>query len=150
MTGPRWPVGLDPVDTPVYVRNELVVPLPAERVWARLVAAADWPTWYASASRVALPDGDDRLGPGTGFRWVTLGVRVTCVVDRWEPHRVLGWTGRAVGGRGHHRWLLSPVPGGTRVVTEETQAGPLPSAGRWWLRAALLSRHQRWLEGIGG
>lgn len=145
---PTWPAGLEPDRTPVSTRNTLLVPASPAVVWERLVDAADWPRWYAGAHDVVLAGGAERLAPGTEFRWRTLGVQVTCVVDRWERYRLLGWTGRALGSRGHHRWLLTPTSGGTLVVTEETQAGVVPRVGRWWLRRALLGWHQRWLEGI--
>ncbi|MCI4066764.1 SRPBCC family protein [Micromonospora sp. R77] len=147
MTAPGWPRGLEPERTPVHVRNEAWVPLPPEAVWARLVDAVAWPSWYANAHRVVVVDAA-ALGPGVRFRWTTLHVRVSCVVDRWEPGRLLGWTGRALGSSGHHRWVLTPLDGGTRVVTEETQAGPVPRLAGRWLTRSLLRWHQRWLDGI--
>jgi hypothetical protein len=134
----------------VYTRNELLVAAPPARVWARLVEAPAWPGWYPGARDVVLADGADRLGPGAAFDWTTLGVRVRCRVDLWRPHAALGWSGRALGSTGHHRWLLTPEGGGTRVVTEETQAGPVPAVGRWWLRRSLLRWHQLWLAGLAG
>jgi hypothetical protein len=35
-----------------------------------------------------------------------------------------------------------------RVITEETQVGPLTTVGRWYLRRGLLREHQNWLEGL--
>ncbi|MEV0001527.1 SRPBCC family protein [Micromonospora sp. NPDC050980] len=147
MSAPLWPAGLEPHRASVSVRNEARVALAPEAVWERLVDATAWPSWYANAQRVVL-DGQARLGPGVRFRWTTLHVRVTCVVDRWEPHRVLGWTGHALGSSGHHRWILTAVPGGTRVVTEETQTGLLPRLSSRWLSRSLRHWHQRWIEGI--
>ncbi|MFI2710606.1 SRPBCC family protein [Micromonospora sp. NPDC018662] len=133
----------------MHTRNEAFVPLAPEAVWSRLVDATAWPSWYPNARRVVLT-GAPVLGPGVGFRWTTLHVRVRCVVDRWEPYRLLGWTGRAVGSSGHHRWLLTPRPGGTLVVTEETQTGVLPHLAGRVLTRSLLRWHQRWLDGIAG
>ncbi|MFC0002726.1 SRPBCC family protein [Micromonospora siamensis] len=150
MTAPDWPAGLTPDRAPVHTRNELLVPLPPARVWQRLVAAPAWPDWYAGARDVALPAGRGELGPGVVFDWTTLGVRVRCRVDLWRPYAALGWSGRALGSTGHHRWLLTAEGDGTRVVTEEVQAGPVPAVGRWWLRRSLLGWHQRWLAGLAG
>ncbi|MFI6130672.1 SRPBCC family protein [Micromonospora sp. NPDC051141] len=149
MTASGWPPGREPARCPVHTRNEAFVPLPPQAVWQRLVDATAWPSWYPNARRVVVT-GAPVLGPGVEFRWTTLRVRVRCVVDRWEPYRLLGWTGRAVGSSGHHRWVLTPAPGGTRVVTEETQTGLLPHLAAPVLTRSLLRWHQRWLDGIAG
>ena len=148
MTGPAWPRGLDPAGAPVYTRNELTVAADPESVWAALVDAQRWPDWYRNARDVRV-EGGGPLTDGAVFRWTTFGVRVRCVVDRWEPGHLLGWTGAALGSRGHHRWILRPAAaGGTHVVTEEVQVGLLPTVGRRWLRRGLLTWHQRWLDGL--
>jgi uncharacterized protein YndB with AHSA1/START domain len=145
-----WPPGLDPAGAPVYTRNELTVTPDPAAVWAALVDAQRWPDWYGNAHDVHV-EGGGRLTDGALFRWTTFGVRVRCVIDRWEPGHLLGWTGAALGSRGHHRWILHPATGGgSHVVTEEVQAGLLPTAGRWWLRRGLYKWHQRWLEGLNG
>lgn len=151
-----WPAGLDPATSPVYARNTLDVPADPAWVWARLVDAQSWPDWYANARRVRLReraalDGAGRavLGPGTVFTWVTFGVPVRCEITEWEPHRLLGWSGTGPGARGHHRWELTGlVGGGTRAVTEEVQAGPVPTVAAPVLRRGLLHWHQRWLAGL--
>lgn len=43
---------------------------------------------------------------------------------------------------------LEPAAGGTHVVTEETERGPLPWLLRWYLRGALHGAHQKWLESL--
>jgi len=44
--------------------------------------------------------------------------------------------------------LREPVPGGTLVLTHETERGPLPWWLRWYLRGALHGAHQEWLESL--
>ena len=53
----RWPEAFDPTRCPVHVVNELTMAARAEEVWARLVRAAEWPTWYPNARRVAFEQG---------------------------------------------------------------------------------------------
>ena len=65
-----------------------------------------------------------------------------------EPPRALDWEGGATGVDAYHAWLLAPIPGGTLVLTEETERGPLPWWLRWYLRGALHGAHQEWLESL--
>jgi hypothetical protein len=143
-----WPPGLTPARGRIYTFHELTVDRPAEAVWAQLVDANRWPDWFDNCRDMRI-EGNDRLAAGTVFRWIAFGVRVRCVVDRWEPGRLLAWTGTGFGSRGHHQWLLRPTAdGGTHVVSEEVMAGLLPVAVRAWLRPALLRSNKRWLDGL--
>lgn len=148
MSEPAWPGGLSPARGRISTFHERVVTPPPEAVWAKLVDANRWPQWFDNCRDMRI-EGGDRLADGTVFRWVAFGVRVRCVVDRWEPGRLLAWTGTGAGARGHHRWLLRPArDGGTHVITEEVMTGLVPFAGRFWLRPALLRSNKRWLDGL--
>lgn len=149
MTGPRWdrwPGDLGP-GAPVYTVNELDIPAPLEAVWDALIDAERWPSSYDNARDVVV-DGGGPLRPGARFAWTTLGVRVHTTVEVFEPCGALGWRGDTWYGRGLHTRLLVPTASGCRVVTEEAQAGLVPSIGRLVLRRQLLHWHQRWLEGL--
>ncbi|BDP43817.1 hypothetical protein DAETH_37860 (plasmid) [Deinococcus aetherius] len=143
-----WPPGFDPRHAPVHTVNELFIPAPPGAVWAPLIHAALWPTWYANSRNVRLEGEGELLGPETRFRWTTFGVPVRTVVEEFGPPHRLAWRGEGLGARGYHAWTLLPVAGGTRVVTEEVQFGLVPRLGRGLLRAALLREHQRWLKGL--
>jgi hypothetical protein len=82
--------------------------------------------------------------------WRFLGATVRVTVKVCEPPRVLDWEGGANGVHAYHAWLLKPVPGGTLVLTQETERGPLPWLLRWYLRGALHGAHQQWLENLEG
>jgi hypothetical protein len=53
-----------------------------------------------------------------------------------------------MGVHAYHAWVLQPMPGGVRVITEETQHGISASLVGFFLRRGLLNQHQRWLEGL--
>ena len=144
----RWPAGLAPSRAAVYAHNELDIAASPDAVWAWLIAAPRWPELYANCKRLRIVDGGDRLANGTRFTWWTFGVPVDTTVDGFEPHRYLAWTGRGLGARGHHVWLIAPTAAGCRVVTEETQVGFAPRVLAPWLRGALVRQHQRWLDGF--
>ena len=67
----------------------------------------------------------------------------------WRAAGRLGWSWRGPGARGHHLWALSSTPEGTRVVTQETQRGPLPGLAAPLLRRVMPVGHAAWLRGIG-
>ncbi len=145
----RWPQGYEPEGAPVHTYDELEVKASPENCWAWLIRAGLWPTWYPRASKVVIDGGGSDIGLGTVFHWNTLGVRVHTEVTEFEPYRRLGWTGRALGGRGFHGWVLEPRDGGCLIVTEETQRGWSSSMGRWYLRSAIHQAHQVWLRELG-
>ena len=145
----RWPAGCEPEGAPIHTYNELEVAASPERVWAWLVRATAWPSYYDNASKVRFADGggpDLRLG--SRFTWRTFNVSVDTTVTELVPNERLAWTGKTVGGGGYHGWVIERTAAGCRVVTEETQRGLVPSLGRWFLRGGLLTQHQRWLEGL--
>lgn len=145
-----WPDDMRPNDVPVHSWNELTIDAPAEAIWAVLIRAADWPSFYRNSSEVrfAAGEGPD-LQEGTVWSWRTFGVRVRTRVTVFEPHRCLMWRGDQPHVHACHAWVLQPEPnGGCRVITEETQRGVVPWLARSFLRPGLHKHHQRWLEGI--
>lgn len=146
----RWPTGMEPEHSTVYARNELVIPAAPDRIWRWLCRAARWPEWYGNCGWIRLGDDDSPdLGPGSQFVWKTFGVRVRSKVIIYDRSVELGWDATAFGLRAYHGWLFEVVDAGhTRVITEETQVGPLTRVGRWYLRRGLLNEHQNWLEGL--
>jgi polyketide cyclase/dehydrase/lipid transport protein len=149
----QWPENCAPCNSPIYALNELHMSVPAHVAWEWLVRAPLWPGWYTNARHVSILEGADqqRLSAGTRFRWRTsntLWRPVETTVDICEPPAKLGWGGAAMGSRGYHSWLFIPDGDGCHVVTEECQAGVLPSLGRRVLKRGLVKHHQRWLEGL--
>lgn len=145
----RWPAGARPEGAAVHTYNALAIAAPPPRVWAWLVRATAWPSYYGNARNVRFenaPGPDLKLG--TRFTWTTFGVRVDTTVVELVANERLAWRGETLGGTGYHGWVIEPTPTGCHVVTEETQRGLVPSLGRWFLRRGLLTQHQRWLEGL--
>ncbi|MBD5654154.1 MAG: hypothetical protein IAI50_03110, partial [Candidatus Eremiobacteraeota bacterium] len=71
-----WPAGFRPYESRLYVRNRLDMDASVEAVWASLVAAPLWPTWFPNATAVALPAGRDILEASMKFSWSQSGVRL--------------------------------------------------------------------------
>lgn len=133
----------------MYSFNELTMPVPARRIWPWLVRAAEWPAYYANARDVRfVSSGGPELEAGTVFRWRTFGVPVETRVEELVPFERLSWSGRGLGARGFHAWILVDEGERCRVVTEEAQRGFVPSLCRLAFRRMLQYQHQRWLEGL--
>ena len=101
----------------------------------------------SALAMVALVAADRRTENASSF---SLDVSpITCTVTAFdEAAGRLGWSWRGPGARGHHLWSLSPSSGGTRVITQETQRGPLPRLTAPLLRRVMHAGHDAWLRGI--
>jgi uncharacterized protein YndB with AHSA1/START domain len=148
MPWPDWPTGAEPARCPVYVHNAVEIAAAPEATWRWLVRADLWPTWFPSCKNVRFERGGPELATGTKVAWHMLGADIRVEVVRCEPPRLLDWQGGASGVHAYHSWLLEPQGTGTRLVTDETERGPLPFLLRWYLRGALHRAHQQWIEGL--
>jgi uncharacterized protein YndB with AHSA1/START domain len=145
----RWPDRYSPQSSPVHVVNELSMAAPPEAVWKGLIRAADWPAYYANASKVVIEDGGPDLTVGARFTWKTFGVDLKTQVQEFEPNTRIAWLAIAPLLEAYHAWLIEPLAGGgCRVVTEETQHGLAARAGRLVYPGRMEHWHQRWLEGL--
>ncbi|GAC1560487.1 MAG: SRPBCC domain-containing protein [Polyangiales bacterium] len=144
----RWPAEFDPARAPIHVRNERVMTRGAPAVWAWLVRATAWPTYYANSSNVRLEGGGDELSAGQVFRWKTFGVRLRSVVEECVPTERLAWNARGLGVWAYHAWLLLPHGDGCRVITEETQFGLLSRLGSALMPERMHRQHQAWLDAL--
>ena len=130
------------------MHNELEIPAAPRAVWAWLVRAELWPTWYPNSKGVEVEGGVADLTPGATFRWTTFGVRLSSKVEEFVPCERLAWSARAAGIRAYHVWLIEERQPGCFVVTEEAQNGLLARLSNA-LRPDNMSRHhQNWLEGL--
>src|SRR5258708_6388430 len=120
-----------------------------DAVWRALVCAADWPGFYANASKVAIEGGGQALSAGARFTWRTFGADLKTRGQGSEPPFRIAWLALAPGVEAYHAWLITPAPGGgCSVLTEETQRGLIARAGRLIFPGRMERWHQRWLEGL--
>jgi len=104
----HWPRGLEPRNVDVFVHNEGWIHAPPEVVWANLIDAAQWPSWYSNAANVRIEGGATKLAKGVSFTWTTFGFPIHSTVDIFEPNREIGWNVDTHQFRVHHAWLLLP------------------------------------------
>jgi hypothetical protein len=144
----RWPDRFQPGRAPVHVRNTIDVPSLPDRVWAWLVRATLWSTWYSNSANVVIEGGGPDLTPGVRFRWKTFGVSLTSKVEEFVPPERLAWTGRSFGVDVYHAWLISGTSSGCHVLTEESQYGVLARLDHAFRPRRMETLHQVWLESL--
>ncbi|MCB9649148.1 MAG: SRPBCC family protein [Deltaproteobacteria bacterium] len=121
---------------PVQATAELVIEAPPEVVWATLADIASWPEWNPDVARAAL---NGALAAGTTFSWKAGGMAIESQLVAVMKPGTLGWTGRTFGTRAVHMSFFKAHERGTRAVTEESFAGPLP----WLLRGMMRKMLKR-------
>ncbi len=144
----RWPDEFAPNRAPIHVRNELAISAPASIVWAWLIRARDWPSWYSNSHDVVLENEAADLAPGVTFRWRTFGVRLLSHVEEFVPPERLAWNARGLGVWVYHAWIVRPSATGCTVLTEETQYGFLARLGHLLMPNRMYRLHQLWLEAL--
>jgi hypothetical protein len=143
----RWPAHYAPTTAPVHVRNEIDMDVPTDVVWAWLIRAQLWPTWYANAAHVMFLQGTPPdLSADARFKWKTFGVRLESTVLEFVPTERIAWDARGIGINAYHAWVISATPRGSHVLTEETQHGWLARVGNFLMPWRMRNYHQLWLE----
>ena len=143
-----WPPEFEPTRSPVFVRNTIAVDAAPEVVWAWLVRAPLWPSYYANSSNVAIAGGGAALTAGARFTWKTIGVSLQSTVREFVPDQRLAWDAKGIGVWAYHAWLLDPEGQGCTVITEETQHGFLARLGSLVFPQRMGRWHQTWLEAL--
>jgi uncharacterized protein YndB with AHSA1/START domain len=138
---------LRPRPASITALNEITVDAPAQAVWALLADASHWPQWYA-ACRWVHSTAPGPLTVGAAFDWKAHPVTLHSVVTESVPGKVFRYTAASAGLHVDHAFTLAETPHGTQVRSKETQAGPLPAAGRVVLGPSLQRATQRWLENL--
>jgi hypothetical protein len=143
----RWPEAYDPAKAAFFVHNQIDIHAPPDVVWDIIVHVEDWPNWYAGATDLTVSQGDrGRVTAGSMVRWKTMGLKFDSYVREFEPHTRFAWESRKPVIQGYHAWLLMPIAGGTRVITDESFNGFLAYLQGAFIPKKLHGLHQTFLE----
>jgi uncharacterized protein YndB with AHSA1/START domain len=143
----HWPDGFHPEQADLFAHNEIVIRASCEKVFASLVDAPEWPSWYPNSHNVKLlnsPDG--KLHEGTRFSWDTFNVAIESRVHEFVPNSRLGWFGDGTGMNAYHTFLLLKTGESCHVVTEEVVKGPGAIEFRQQQPNAMHEGHDLWLQ----
>jgi Polyketide cyclase / dehydrase and lipid transport len=104
----HWPDGFHPEQADLFAHNEIVVHASCEKVFANIVEAEAWPSWYPNSHNVSVLNGPDgKLRKGARFSWDTFGVHIESRVHEFVPGSRIGWFGDGTGLN-----VLTPVKNG--------------------------------------
>ena len=145
----RWPEGFHPEQADLFAHNEIAVHAPCEKVFANMVDAQAWPSWYPNSQNIKLlnsPDG--KLHKGTRFSWDTFGLHFESRVHEFAPNSRIAWFGDSSSTNNYHAYLLSKTHEGCRVVTEEVVKGPGAVELRKNRPQAMHDGHDLWLNAL--
>ena len=144
----KWPEEYSQSDVDVHVSNELEMQVSSEMVWAWLIRARLWPTWYSNSADVVIELAKPDLYPGCRFKWRTFGLNLESKVVEFVPNERLAWTAHGIGINAYHAWLIEKRETGCHVVTEENQKGALARLNNMFRPNNMKKYHQLWLEGL--
>ncbi|MFF7051761.1 SRPBCC family protein [Streptomyces griseorubiginosus] len=114
----HWPSGFSPDQAHSFCQTQAVVQTPPALAFALLTDVPRWPEWVPGLSEV-------RAGPlERSFEVWFDGHRFEMFAGEHVPYTRLGWSGVGAGVQLYQAWLLTPVTGGTHVVTENVVRGP--------------------------
>ncbi len=147
MTEIHWPAQFAPATMPVHVVNRLAIAAPPRAVWAKLIAANEWPSFYRNSSNVSV-EGGGELRAGASFRWRTFGINLRSSVEEFVPDERIAWLAVGPGIVAYHAWVITPTLAGCAVLSEETQSGIVARLGKLIFPRGMYAEHQKWLEGL--
>ncbi|CAM4408768.1 Polyketide cyclase / dehydrase and lipid transport [Pedobacter westerhofensis] len=138
----NWPEDMVPSRCPIHFTNELEVAASPETIWSLLTNTNAWPQFYPSIAQVHLLHGHQSLQMGTEFETSFAGQDVLASVQEFEPMKRIAWGGHpkvTEESRAYHAWIITPIPGGCHLWTEETMRGP------YWIELAKAAPDGFWL-----
>jgi uncharacterized protein YndB with AHSA1/START domain len=142
-----WPDGFHPEQADLFAHNEIVVHASCEKVFANIVDAEAWPSWYPNSHNVrVLNSPDGKLHKEARFSWDTFGVHIESRVHEFVPGSRIGWFGDGTGLNAYHTFLLLKTDEGCHIVTEEVAKGPGAIDLRQKQPNAMHEGHDLWLS----
>ncbi|KAF3044060.1 hypothetical protein E8E12_008541 [Didymella heteroderae] len=152
-----FPNDYGPGTTDNFVSNEIIAKgVSAQQIWAQLADISQWTSYYKNCANITVPDQGPQLDKGRVFKFSTFGFPpLTCTVrESVEPQGKkegrLAWESKTLEGLAiYHAWLMQDLEGGrVRVLTQESQIGPVFKEWSEQKPNKMLLGHQDWLDGL--
>jgi hypothetical protein len=144
----NWPRDYAPDKAAFFVHNQIDISAPPEVVWNIIVRVEDWPEWYVGATNIVMGDSEKVLTSRSTIAWSLMGLDLESAVEEFVPPARLAWESRHPSIRGYHAWLLVPIEGGTRLISDESFHGVLAYMQGAFQPNKLHGLHQQQLEAI--
>jgi hypothetical protein len=128
---------------PLKSLSDLEINAPPSLVWEAVTDLHGWSQWAPAVEVLERAE----IRPDTKFKWKLNGATIQSTFAVVDNQRELNWTGIFFGFKAVDRIILEPLDGGgTRVLIEESLAGPLLPL--LYSSAKLRTNHVRWLEAL--
>jgi len=158
----NWPDRYLPGTTDNFVSNEVIVAdLTAQQVWPQLVNTDRWVSYYEHITDISFPDGDGpELRQGMRFNFSAFGYPPTHTTVTEVAAPGLEGPGRLtfagpLNQNGElvidiaHAFLIEDLPGGRlRLLTQESELGPVAEQLATQRPSPLVNAHLEWLDGL--
>ncbi|CAI6334280.1 unnamed protein product [Periconia digitata] len=152
-----WPDHFLPGTTDNFVSNETIARgISASQIWSLLSDISKWETYYKNCAQITAPDSGPTLQKGNMFKFSTFGFPpLTCTVEEYvEPARNtpgrIAWSSKTDEGLEiYHAWVVEDIEKDrVRILTQESQIGPI--FDKWAMEKPnkMLLGHQDWLDGL--
>lgn len=154
-----WPAHFLPGTTDNFVSNERIAKdLTSTQIWALLANITKWESYYKNCGQITPPDsGSTFLHKGDVFKFSTFGFPpLTCTVEESVTPESNGRAGRLAwssktpdGLEIYHAWVVEDLEGQrVRILTQESQIGPIFKEWEEQKPNKMLLGHQDWLDGL--
>jgi hypothetical protein len=143
-----WPAEFNPTKANWYVYNEIEINAKPEIVWAILIDAKKWHTFYSGAESPVefLDTTQTSLKNGMIFKLHTMGLHLLPEMKEFVPNERMAWEVRRGNLSAYHAWVIVPTAKGCRLITPEAQNGFLTHMQKIFLPNKLLKLHDSWLR----
>jgi uncharacterized protein YndB with AHSA1/START domain len=105
---------------PVVATRETEIAAAPELVWDVLSGIAEWPSWNPDVRSVSMYGA---VSEGSEFRWKAGPGTITSTLESVEPNRRMAWSGKSLGLKALHVYVLESRNGTTLVRTAESYDG---------------------------
>lgn len=141
-----WPANYEPAKSKFFVQNDIEIKASPATVWAVLIDANRWQSYYKGAKNVVLRDPSHQFLQGNSiFDWETMGLKFESTIREYIPNNYLAWESQKKSIQGYHVWLIVPTPNGCKLITEESQNGWLTFFEKTFQGKKLQKLHDVWL-----
>ena len=133
---------------PIYVRREITIFAPPERVWDWLSRVDLWQDWQPEIAAAYWLNETGDGGPQARFRWRQGPVRITSLIETWDVRREIGWVGHAYSAVVRHAFRLEGDFRRTHIVSEQSIEGFPVSLMRPIIRNMAVRTSETWLAAL--
>lgn len=105
---------------PVYAEARVEISAPRDIVWSLMSDVTGWPSWNPGITSASI---DRDLARGARIVWKSGPGTIKSTVADVEPGGRLSWTGKLMGIKAIHVWVLDTEGDTTTVTTQESWEG---------------------------